>query len=238
MKVAVLGSGSWGTALSIHLTRAGHDVLLWARDPEVCSAIERTRLHPRRLTAIPIPAAVRVTPDLDLAASHSDTAIVAVPCVSFRDVLAALSARSRTRRFLSAAKGIEPETLKRMSEIVCELRPGSEVAALSGPTSPRSPAPGMACRRSAPAERHGTRARAGAHEQGSGFDVSAPGRWYAPSPARLTRPRSAMSREIVACVASKPRLRRRRRSCSWLWSASRSMSSRISAWRRAFIRSG
>jgi len=134
MKVAVLGSGSWGTALSIHLTRAGHDVLLWARDPEVCSAIERTRLHPRRLTAIPIPAAVRVTPDLDLAASHSDTAIVAVPCVSFRDVLAALSARSRTRRFLSAAKGIEPETLKRMSEIVCELRPGSEVAALSGPT--------------------------------------------------------------------------------------------------------
>ena len=58
--------------------------------------------------------------------------------------------------------------------------------------------------------------------------VSAPGRWYAPSPARLTRPSSLMSREMVACVASKPRWRSRRRSCSWLCSGSRSMSSRMS----------
>ena len=62
-----------------------------------------------------------------------------------------------------------------------------------------------------------------------------PARWYAPSPARFTRPSSAMSREIVACVASKPRWRSRRRSCSWLWSASRSTSSRMTAWRRAFM---
>ena len=134
MKVAVLGAGSWGTALSIHLARGGHDVLLWGRDAEVCGAIEATRRHPRRLSGISIPAAVKTTPDLDRAVAHGRTAILAVPCASFRELLAAVPAGGGARRFLSAAKGVEPETLKRMSEVVLELHPGSEVAALSGPT--------------------------------------------------------------------------------------------------------
>ncbi len=134
MKVAVLGAGSWGTALSIHLARGGHDVLLWGRDPEVCAAIEETRLHPRRLAGLPIPAGVRATADLERALAHSETAVVAVTCASFRPLFSALPAASGDRRFLSAAKGIEPETLKRMSEIIRELHPAAEVAALSGPT--------------------------------------------------------------------------------------------------------
>lgn len=134
MKVAVLGAGSWGTALAIHLARGGHDVLLWGRDPAVSSGIESARRHPRRLSGIPVPAGVRATADLERAFTHSDTAVVAVPCAAFRPLFAgALPARG-ARRFLSAAKGIEPETLKRMSEIILELRPGAEVAALSGPT--------------------------------------------------------------------------------------------------------
>ncbi len=134
MKVAVLGAGSWGTALSIHLARGGHDILLWGRDAEVCGVIEATRRHPRRLPGISIPEAVKTTSDLARAAAHASTAIIAVPCASFRELLAAVPARSGPRRFLSAAKGVEPETLKRMSEVVLELHPGSEVAALSGPT--------------------------------------------------------------------------------------------------------
>ena len=134
MKVAVLGAGSWGTALAIHLARGGHDVLLWGRDPAVSAAIEDERRHPRRLSGVPVPDGVRATADLVRAFAHSDTAVVAVPCAAFRPLFTgALPARG-ARRFLSAAKGIEPETLKRMSEIILELRPGAEVAALSGPT--------------------------------------------------------------------------------------------------------
>jgi glycerol-3-phosphate dehydrogenase (NAD(P)+) len=135
MKVAVLGAGSWGTALSIHLARGGHDVLLWGRDREVCATIEETRSHPRRLAGVPIPAGVRATADLGRALAHSETAVVAVPCASFRPLFSSLpAAAAGSRRYLSAAKGIEPETLKRMSEIVLELHPAAQVAALSGPT--------------------------------------------------------------------------------------------------------
>jgi glycerol-3-phosphate dehydrogenase (NAD(P)+) len=134
MKVTVLGAGSWGTALAIHLARGGHDVLLWGRDAEVCRAIEESRLHPTRLSGIPIPAGVRATPDLEQALNHAETAVLAVPCASFRGLLARFPPGAGPRRFLSAAKGIEPETLKRMSEIILELKPGAEAAALSGPT--------------------------------------------------------------------------------------------------------
>jgi glycerol-3-phosphate dehydrogenase (NAD(P)+) len=134
MKVTVLGAGSWGTALSIHLARGGHDVLLWGRDQGLCEAIARTRLHPRRLPGIPIPKSVRVTADLPLAFAHSATAVLAVPCASFRDVLAQIPSGRGPRRLLSAAKGIEPETLKRMSQSIMEFDPRAEAAALSGPT--------------------------------------------------------------------------------------------------------
>jgi glycerol-3-phosphate dehydrogenase (NAD(P)+) len=134
MKVAVLGAGSWGTALSIHLARGGHDVLLWGRDPEVSAAIEETRFHPRRLAGVPIPQGMRASADLERAFEHSETAVVAVPCASFRPLFSALPSAAGNRRYLSAAKGIEPETLKRMSEIILEFDPSAQVAALSGPT--------------------------------------------------------------------------------------------------------
>jgi glycerol-3-phosphate dehydrogenase (NAD(P)+) len=134
MKVTVLGAGSWGTALSIHLARGGHEVLLWGRDSGVCASIESARVHPRRLAGTPVPDEVRATPDLERAWGHSPTAIVAVPCASFRPLLEDARRFPGTPRFLSVAKGIEPDTLKRMSEVILEFRPGAEVAALSGPT--------------------------------------------------------------------------------------------------------
>ncbi|HMA17702.1 MAG TPA: 2-dehydropantoate 2-reductase N-terminal domain-containing protein, partial [Thermoanaerobaculia bacterium] len=73
MKVSILGAGSWGTALAIHLARSGHDVLLWARDPEVASRIGVERRHPRRLSSHGIPAGVRVTTGLEDAFAHSET---------------------------------------------------------------------------------------------------------------------------------------------------------------------
>jgi glycerol-3-phosphate dehydrogenase (NAD(P)+) len=134
MKVTVLGAGSWGTALSIHLARGGHEVLLWGRDSAVCAAIESDRRHPKRLAGTPIPGGVRASADLERAWGHSTTAIVAVPCASFRPLFDEARRFPGGPRFLSVAKGIEPDTLKRMSEVILEFRPGAEVAALSGPT--------------------------------------------------------------------------------------------------------
>ncbi len=134
MKVTILGAGSWGTALSIHLARGGHEVLLWGRDSAVCAAIESARLHPKRLAGTPVPAGVHATADLERAWAHSATAVVAVPCASFRPLFESARRLPGILRFLSVAKGIEPDTLKRMSEIILEFRPGAEVAALSGPT--------------------------------------------------------------------------------------------------------
>lgn len=134
MKLSVLGAGSWGTALSVHFARAGLEPLLWGRDRETLAALERDRRHPRRLFGIEIPPAVRLTSDLGEACASSDTLVLAVPCASMRALIASLPDGSARRRFISTAKGIEPESGLRMSQIVLEAHSEAPVAALSGPT--------------------------------------------------------------------------------------------------------
>jgi glycerol-3-phosphate dehydrogenase (NAD(P)+) len=135
VKVSIVGAGSWGTALAIHLARSEHDVLLWSRDAEVVSRIARDRRHPRRLSDYEIPSSVRTTTDLGETFEHSETVLLSVPCAAMRDVLAAApDADAHTLRLVSTAKGIEPDTLKRMTELVLERYPSASVAALSGPT--------------------------------------------------------------------------------------------------------
>jgi glycerol-3-phosphate dehydrogenase (NAD(P)+) len=134
MKVSILGAGSWGTALAVHLARMRHDVVLWGRDPEIADSIRAHGFHPRRLPGISIPDSICATSDLERALAHSETIVVSVPCAALRGLLEAAPAIPDGRRFVSTAKGIEPATLKRMSEILREYHPASSVAALSGPT--------------------------------------------------------------------------------------------------------
>ena len=133
MKVSILGAGSWGTALAIHLARGGHEVVLWARDTQVSLSIEATRRHPRRFPDLSVPPTVRASSDLAAAFAHAETLVISVPCASTREVLESAPAGGPLQ-ILSTAKGIEPETRKRMSEIIREHRPEAVVAALSGPT--------------------------------------------------------------------------------------------------------
>ncbi len=134
-RVAILGAGSWGTALTIELARSGHDVLLWGRDPEVAARIRADGYHPRRLKGYPIPPAARVSADLAEAFAFGQTILVAVPCASLRPLLDLSPGGSgRGLSIVSTGKGIEPDTLKRMSEILVESYPEAAVAALSGPT--------------------------------------------------------------------------------------------------------
>jgi glycerol-3-phosphate dehydrogenase (NAD(P)+) len=135
VKVAVLGAGSWGTALSVHLVRAGQEVSLWCRDTVVAEAILRLGTHPSRLHGAPIPPAVSVKTDLSDTLSGAEVVVLAVPCASYRAVLRSMPRAGEKRGiFLSTAKGLDAESGKRMSEIVREEAPGTPVVALSGPT--------------------------------------------------------------------------------------------------------
>ena len=133
MKVAVLGAGSWGTALAIHAARAGNDTVLWARDPAVAAAIERDRRHPTRHSAAAIPPSVRAVSDSGQARG-ADLLVLAVPSPALSPVLEEAARAGGSAPFLSAIKGFETETGRRVSEIVGGRFPGRTFAVLSGPT--------------------------------------------------------------------------------------------------------
>lgn len=142
--VAVVGAGSWGTALSIHLGRLGDSPRLWARNAGLPSLMRETGENSWYLPGIPLPRGLRATSDLEEALSEADIAIVAVPSHAFDPVMETASRwLGRGTTILSATKGLEPERFRRMSEILATRCPDSPVAVLSGPTFAREVA--LAC---------------------------------------------------------------------------------------------
>ncbi len=141
--VAVIGGGSWGTALAVHLDRLGLSPRLWARDATLVGLMRSSRENPWYLPGIQLPTALSVTSDLAEALVGAALVIVAVPSHVFEAVLEA-AARSLPRRvtILSATKGLEPERSRRMSEIASARCPDSAIAVLSGPTFAREVALG------------------------------------------------------------------------------------------------
>jgi glycerol-3-phosphate dehydrogenase (NAD(P)+) len=134
--IAVVGAGSWGTALSVHLARAGHDVRLWARDPGLAVDMAANRTNPVYLPDIPFPDRVSVTHALDRALAGADLVVFATPSHGARDVMrAAAPCLEPGATLVSATKGIEAGTLYRISEIMCEeFGPEWPVVVLSGPS--------------------------------------------------------------------------------------------------------
>ncbi|HEY3266992.1 MAG TPA: NAD(P)H-dependent glycerol-3-phosphate dehydrogenase [Armatimonadota bacterium] len=137
MKIAILGAGSWGTALARLLGAKGHPVRLWDHDVERAEAIQAARENARYLPGFPLPDAVDVTPDLADAAWWAEAIVVAVPSGAVRELM---EGRGRlfegAQAILSAAKGLEPSTGLRVTEICRELLPAparDRVAVLSGP---------------------------------------------------------------------------------------------------------
>src|SRR5688572_29515160 len=123
-KCAVLGAGSWGTALAVLLARNGNDVSLWGRDEAELADIAAKRRNDRYLPGIEIPEGVSVS-DPGAAAFW----VVAVPSDAVREVAGLLPENALV---VIAAKGLEAGG-KRMSEVVREVRPDARVCALSGP---------------------------------------------------------------------------------------------------------
>ena len=134
--VAVVGAGSWGTALAVVAARAGRRVALWARDAETAAAIAAARRNERYLPESDLPATVRVTADLNDACRAADMILLAVPSQAMRQTVRHLRPLIGDAVLVSVAKGLERGSLKRMTEIVREeLGSGSaeRVCALPGP---------------------------------------------------------------------------------------------------------
>jgi glycerol-3-phosphate dehydrogenase (NAD(P)+) len=137
MKICVIGAGAFGTAMAIAAARAGNDVVLWAHDPEVARAIADTGTNPDYLRGADLGERIRATSDLAEAAEHSETMFMVVPSHHYREVLTQLRGSLRGPvRVISGTKGIENDSLDRMSEISAEVLGDrlTAFAVLSGPT--------------------------------------------------------------------------------------------------------
>jgi glycerol-3-phosphate dehydrogenase (NAD(P)+) len=137
MKVAIIGAGAFGTAMAITATRGGNDVVLWAHDPDVAQAIRETGENPDYLPGIALGAKVTATSDLAEAVAFSDTIVMMTPSHYYRGVLTRVrELAGDSVNVISGTKGIENDSLQRMSEITRDVL-GAKLrafAVLSGPT--------------------------------------------------------------------------------------------------------
>ena len=134
--IAVLGAGSWGTALAVHLSRVGHEVRLWARDQGVVNDMLARRANVVYLPDVTLPATVGVTHDLARALDGAVFVICAVPSHGCRAVLHhAARHLPEHATIVSATKGLEPDSHLRVSQVIAEeLGPRYPVVVLSGPS--------------------------------------------------------------------------------------------------------
>ena len=134
--VAVLGAGSWGTALAVHLGRIGHHVRLWARDRVLVEDMLARRANTVYLPDVTLPDTVSVTHAIDEALDASDLVVSAIPSHGCRAVMRQAAPHLRPRAtIVSATKGLEVETLLRMSQVIAEeVGPQRPVVVLSGPS--------------------------------------------------------------------------------------------------------
>lgn len=134
--IAVLGAGSWGTALAILLARNGHRVVLWGRSAGHVADLSKERRNRRYLPEHAFPDGLRLSADLDEVLARTDLVLVAVPSHAFQSVCAELSTRAaRLDGVFWATKGFEPGSGRLLHE-VAEQTIGADVATavLSGPT--------------------------------------------------------------------------------------------------------
>ena len=135
-KIAVFGSGSWGTAFSLVLADAGNDVTMWARREELCAQINEKRENTDYLPGIELPPSISATHDPERALADASTVILAVPSQTLRQNLAEwVDFIPREAVLVSLMKGVEVGTVKRMSEVIAEVAgAGPErIAVVSGP---------------------------------------------------------------------------------------------------------
>ncbi len=132
---AVLGAGSWGTALALALSRNGHRVLLWDHDPQRAEALRRTRENQRYLPGVPLPDSIAPTGDLERALT-AEQVLVVVPSHAFRGMLTQIAPFYRPGRPLAwATKGLDAASGGFLHDVAADVLPDAgPFAVLSGPS--------------------------------------------------------------------------------------------------------
>src|SRR5215475_343099 len=143
-RIAVVGAGSWGTALAMVAARNDNEVRVWAREPDVARSIESKHRNPHYLSSFDLPPGIHATTSLEAALSEADFALIVVPSHAMREVVsAATNNLTPDSIVVSATKGIENDTLMRMDQVIVEaLRYSPRFVALSGPSFAREVAQG------------------------------------------------------------------------------------------------
>jgi glycerol-3-phosphate dehydrogenase (NAD(P)+) len=143
MKIAVLGAGAWGTAISIGLAPR-HDVILWARDPALCAAMRESRVNTRYLPGFTLPQAVGICSEMAAAVRACDLVLLATSVNGLRPVLRRLREISCTVAVAWLCKGMERDSAKLPHEVCAEeLGGGVPSGVLSGPSFAEEVAQGL-----------------------------------------------------------------------------------------------
>ena len=134
-KIAVLGAGSWGTALAVSLAGKGYSVRIWDVDQAHVDALRSDRENRKYLPGVKFFESMNLTDTAEEAITGSDVVLFAAPAQHFRSALLnAMPFLTEDMVLVNVAKGIEQRSLKRMSEIASEILPGAKYVALSGPS--------------------------------------------------------------------------------------------------------
>jgi glycerol-3-phosphate dehydrogenase (NAD(P)+) len=143
-RIAVIGDGGWGTALSILLQGKGNAVTLWSNFPEYAEELRRTRENRTFLPGVRIPGEVEITSDLAGAVRGAELLVAAVPVVYLRSVMTRLAECCDPGvPIVNVAKGIETESLMRGSEVIAHCTGSQRIAVLSGPSHAEEVARGL-----------------------------------------------------------------------------------------------
>ena len=144
--IAILGAGSWGTALALLIARNGRPVRLWTRDAAAAAALAAERENRRYLPGHPFPANLTIEPELEAAAAGADEVLISVPSHAFRAVVGRI-AGTVTRDVAGvtwATKGLDPESGRWLHEVAVDaLGTAARAAVVSGPTFAREVAKGL-----------------------------------------------------------------------------------------------
>lgn len=135
-RIGILGAGSWGTALALLLGKKGEDVTIWGRREEIVNAINLKKENTFYLPGVSLPPRIRATLDIDEVVEGKDVIVLAVPSFAMREVAEKLSRYDIEGAIVvSASKGLEERSGKRLSEVILEIMPSlaPRLLVLSGP---------------------------------------------------------------------------------------------------------
>jgi glycerol-3-phosphate dehydrogenase (NAD(P)+) len=143
-KVAVLGAGSWGTALAAVLARNGAGVTLWGRDPAAMSQMAATRRNARYLPELELPQQLALSSDLGASVAGAGVVLIVTPSHAFADLLDAIAPHFAAGAGLAwATKGFDPPSGRFLHELVAAQLPGAPAAIVTGPSFAREVAQGL-----------------------------------------------------------------------------------------------